>query len=305
MIREEFNYNSMKTYLHQHIDILILGKPNSEERNKFFFQSWENTGKDIIIIDLVNDDNIIRCDIMHKRNWENYCGEISQILPRILSKMNTVQSNVLIDLTSLHQVALMVLIKVLIKTIKPKTLFASYIRPQKYNISDDETTEVLTTKISEVKSIPKFTRRRRPDSVLCSFIGFEGFRYKNILESLDDIKRTRVVAAFPSGFPHWFNTTMWNAMDELLDDNIDSIVYKCFSESVFEAVSLLNKYLSKEPNIILAPIGTRVHAAACAIFGSMYNNVNIIYDYAVESDNRTVGIDEIIIYHLSSFIEET
>lgn len=302
MIREEFKYEDMKQYLFNNIDVLITGMPRTEERSQFFYNELKECNKIIILLDLTNDNNLV-ASIINSNKDDDFEGDISNLLPCILMRYNINNSKVLVELTSLHHVVLMVLIKILIKEVKPISFFASYIRPKKYNVSGDETTEVLTTRISEVKSIPKFTRRLREDPMLCSFIGFEGFRYKNILESIDGIRRTRVITAFPSGKPHWFNTTMWNAMDELLDDTVDNTVHKCFSESIFEAVSLLKEFLLKEKNIILAPIGTRPHAAACAIFGCINANVNIVYDYATESENRTEGIDEIIIYHLSSFIE--
>ena len=133
-------------------------------------------------------------------------------------------------------------------------------------------------------------------------MGFEGIRLKSILESVHNVDKFIPVVAFPSGAPQWYNVTMWNSMDTLQSENRDYAIRKCFSESIFEAVNLLQQNILHDEKVVLAPLGTRAHSMACAIFACQHPNTRIIYDYVIESNQRAVGIANITIYHLSSFL---
>ena len=124
-----------------------------------------------------------------------------------------------------------------------------------------------------------------------------------ILEAVHSFEKLIPIVAFPSGTPQWYNVTMWNSMDILQSEGKNLSVYKCFSESVFEAVNLLNHIIAQDETVVLAPLGTRPHSMACAIFACHHEATRILYDFVVESDHRAIGIADITIYHLSSFIK--
>ena len=111
------------------------------------------------------------------------------------------------------------------------------------------------------------------------------------------------IVAFPSGTPQWYNVTMWNSMDILQSEGKNLSVHKCYSESIFEAVSLLNRIIAQDETVVLAPLGTRPHSMACAIFACHHEATRILYDFVVESNHRAIGVADITIYHLSSFIK--
>ena len=92
-------------------------------------------------------------------------------------------------------------------------------------------------------------------------------------------------------------------MDMLQSEARDVAIHKCFSEGIFSAVNLLESTISQDEKIVLAPLGTRPHSMACAIFACRRQNARIIYDFVIENENRAVGISNITIYHLSSFIK--
>ena len=91
-------------------------------------------------------------------------------------------------------------------------------------------------------------------------------------------------------------------MDILQGEVSDCTIHKCYSDSIFEAVNLLDTILVDEEKVVLAPLGTRAHSMACAIYACQHSNARIVHDYAVECENRAKGIAHIMIYHLSSFI---
>lgn len=296
MIREEFSFSSIKNYLYEKNDLLIAGIPGSEERSKFFFNNWMDKSKDILLFKQLNDNSV---------KFQYYSAGIikydSEIdlnigIPNLLKDFGVQDKNVLIDLSSLGHLLIMYLTKIILCQVIPKTLFASYIRPEKYCSKN------LTDKILGVKSVPGFVKREKDKQVLCSFIGFEGIRLKAIIETLHNIDGFIPIVEFPSGAPQWYRITMWNSMDIINSDAWDSTVYKCFSDSIIEAVNLLSKILSNDKQVVLAPIGTRPHSMACAVYACNHANTRIVYDYAVENENRTEGISEITIYHLTSLL---
>ena len=206
-------------------------------------------------------------------------------------------------MSSLDHVLIMYLTKILIMQVIPKTLFASYIRPERYNKQYGDIEFSLSSQVMAVQAVSGFIRRESKNQTLCSFLGFEGIRLKGILEAVHDCDRFIPVVAFPSGSPQWYNTTIWNSMDTLQSDCRGSAIHKCLSESVFEAVELLRKNIQADEKLVLAPIGTRSHSMACAIFACEHPNARIIYDHVIEQSHRAIGISEITIYHLSSFLK--
>ena len=301
MIYEEFEYPQMEAYLDEKIDILIAGTPNSEDRSSFFYKRWKTT-KEIIILDLISE-NDIKIEYTNETKKEEYEGDIDTGVPEILECCDISNKNILVDLSSLNHILIMYVTKILISEIPPKTLFASYIRPQKYKREDEGDSSILSDKILGVRTVPGYTKREKEKEILCSFIGFEGYRLKAILEYAHDIGELIPIVAFPSGSPEWYNITMWHSMDLLM--SWDSTVIKCHSDSIFEAIEILKEKIPDHKNVVFAPIGTRPHSMACAIYSCNHSHARIIYDYAIEKENRTEGISEIKIYYLTTFLKVT
>lgn len=126
-------------------------------------------------------------------------------------------------------------------------------------------------------------------------------RLKNIIEGINELKSLKAIVAFPIDTHEWYHTTMWNSMDILSESN-SPIIKKCSSESVFEALHLLETTIDKDENNVLAPLGTRPHSLACAIFATRNDKIRVIHDYAIEHEIRTTGVEKIFIYHLSNFL---
>lgn len=66
---------------------------------------------------------------------------------------------------------------------------------------------------------------------------------------------------------------------------------------------LRNLHITPDERAVLAPLGTRPHSMACALFACKHPHTRIIYDYAVECQRRAIGIAEIKVYHLTMFLE--
>lgn len=303
MIREEYNFGDIADYLYDNIDLLIAGIPRSEERSSYFYNIWKGKGKDVLLLTRVNNDSVQYNYLKGAILLRQGTLDLTIGTPQVLRALQVDQRNILLDLCSLDHVLIMFLTKILITQVVPRTLFATYIRPDHYCNQSGNIGFSLCDQVLGVKSVPGFTKREGENQVLCSFIGFEGIRLKSVLESVYNVRRFIPIVAFPSGAPQWYNVTMWNSMDVFQSETPDFAIHKCFSESVFEAVYLLQSCIQQDEKVVLAPLGTRPHSMACAIFACNHPNTRIIYDYVIERENRTRGISHIMVYHLSSFLK--
>ena len=302
IIREEYIFEDIADYLFNSNELLIAGMPNPEERSRFFFNTWNNRGKSILLLQRVADGKMFY-QLYHGKNVvQQNTIDLCIATSRLLHYLKVDEKNILLDMSSLDHVLIMFLTKQLITQVVPKTLFAAYICPDRYCQQSGNIGFSLCNQVLAVNSVPGFTKRESEKQTLCSFLGFEGIRLKSILESVYNIDKFIPVVAFPSGAPQWYNVTMWNSMDTLQSENRNYAIRKCFSDSIFDAVSLLKQNILPDEKVVLAPLGTRAHSMACAIFACNHSNTRIIYDYVIESPHRTAGIANIKIYHLSTFL---
>ena len=302
MISEEYSYQDIKDYLCDRIDLLITGESNAEERNHYFLDEWKRIGKDVLTLRL-EESGYVLCNYVRKNSEDKQREELCVGLPRFLRSLNISNKNILVDLSGLSHVLIMFLTKQLLKYLSPQLLFAAYIRPQNYLAESDDIGYQLSQRIGAVSAVPGFSKRESDKQTLCAFLGFEGVRLKGVLETVNSFDRLIPIVAFPSGTPHWYNVTMLNSMNILQSEGKNLSVYKCYSESIFEAVDLLKKTIPTDENVVLAPLGTRPHSMACAIYACQNRSARIVYDFATENDHRAIGISDITIYHLSTFIQ--
>ena len=302
MIKEEYSYNDISSYLMSTIDLLISGEFNNEERCAFFYNEFINNNKQILALNL-EERNILYSKLFVDNHANaNQHGEISTFLPLLLRKNYISQKNILLDLTSLDHVTIMTIINILINKVHPKKLFAGYITPKKYIESLDNYNNSLPVRMDGIMTIPGLAHIEKPSESVCAFLGFEGGRFQRIIELVKDANNIFPIYAIPLINPHWLKVSMWNSLD-FLNTNISSyIINKCPAESVFDALNLLRDISTRTINTVLVPLGTRPHSASCAIFASNNKNTRIIYDYATETKYRTEGIGKIYIYNLTKFI---
>lgn len=303
MIKEEFSFNHIGDYLYDKIDLLIAGIPSLEERSRFFSDLWKLKNKDILFLTLEDNETVVFTLISNQAKKINSKCDLCVGLPKLLKYIGVSDKSILLDMSSLDNVLIMFLTKQLLMKLTPNSFFASYIRPQQYSRESGNIGFELCQQIGAVDAVPGFTKREDENQTLCAFLGFEGVRLKGILETVHGFERLIPIVAFPSGTPQWYNVTMWNSMDILQSEGKNLSVYKCYSESVFEAVNLLNNTIAQDETVVLAPLGTRPHSMACAIFACLHGATRILYDFVTESDHRAIGISNITIYHLSSFIK--
>lgn len=301
MIREEYNYQDVEDYFNKNNFLLIAGFPGDEDRSHYFYDIWSNQGKDLLLLKRLPND-MLEFRFISKGYTKQQCIDLCVQTAPLLNSISVGEKKVLLDMSSLDHVLIMFLTKQLVTCARPKAFFASYIRPDRYSNQSEDVGFSLSSRVSAVRAVPGFAKRESDTQTLCAFLGFEGVRLKGILEAVHGIENLIPVVAFPSGKPQWYNVTMWNSMDTLQSES-NLTTLKCFSESVYEAFSILHKHIPPDSRLVLAPLGTRPHSMACALFACKHSNTRIIYDYVEESCHRAIGISNITIYHLTSFLD--
>ncbi len=303
MIKEEFSFYDVADYLYEDNELIIVGEKTIDERSYFFFDEWNKKGKAILKVSRTDNERLKYTYVTGGEEREASEIDLCVETPVLLRHLKVDKKSVLLDMSSLDHILIMFLTKVLVKIIEPRALFASYIRPQKYINQVGNVGFSLSNKVMAIEAVPGFAKRECEKQTLCAFLGFEGVRLKSILETVHNMDRFIPVVAFPSGTPQWYNVAMWNSMDTLQSECTELSTCKCFSESIFDAVEILQRNITPDERAVLAPLGTRPHSMACALFACKHPHTRIIYDYAVECQRRAIGIAEIKVYHLTMFLE--
>lgn len=302
VIREEYPYSKLQDYLKREITAVIVGIDRTEDRCQFIYNEF--TGR-VSIIAFGYDHACKKFIIEHLNQTPIQRASVSQSgIAGILSKyLQGGQKNILIDLTSLQHAAIISLLDLLLNKVKPAHLFATYVKPEAYLTRNDMGKYSFSKQIYEPAGIPNLVRQQKEKEIVIPFLGFEGERFQNIIQDMT-FEKVLPVIGFPSEDPAWQFEALRNCRQAIESTFPDAEIKKCKSNSIFDAIDVLNKIEECYPdnNFVLLPLGIRPHTAGCAIWAAPKKKARIIYDYATEVPNRAEGVSEIVAYHLSSFI---
>lgn len=302
-IREEFAFDSVENSLKELITTVIVGPLSQEERCRKIRDAFGGTKAKIISIDYNHDTFSFRISNLNEKVKESYNSPKDKFPDFLSRSIAGYDKNILIDLTSLQHSVIMVLMGVLCNNIRPAHLFASYVKPKRYITRDELGKYNLSTEVSEPEGIPGLIRQRKENEVVIPFLGFEGDRLHNIIETMTYDTIVPVIG-FPSEDPAWQFDSLRNCMAVLNSACPDAEIYKCKSNSIYDAINVIRAISDLYPDkfFVLLPLGIRTHTAACGLWAAKHKNTRIMYDYAIETEIRSEGIGDAIIYHLSRFI---
>lgn len=301
--KEEYFFSEVSDYLKDNISLLIIG-PQKDERTKAVYNSMEEKVDCISIEYLYEEEKFqiipLKCEYMKRKCDSSDLGPVLSSLKRYEYEFK----NILLDITSLQTPTLIMLCRVLLSSIdcKPAKLFTAYAKPEKY-ISRENCKYMFSRKFGPASSVPGFISRARDKEILVPFLGFEGVRLRNIIGDTQYSSIVPIIGC-PSDDPKWQFETMRNCMEEIREQDAQANIEKCKANSIFEAYYLLERLVSgRMVNYVLAPLGTKPHTVAIAIFTIKHKtNCRLIYDYAVENYEQSVGIHNILVSHISCFL---
>ncbi|MDD4760981.1 MAG: hypothetical protein PHU66_09260 [Bacteroidaceae bacterium] len=302
MIKEEFEWSKVGQSIIAVTDIIIIGK-GIDERSKFFPSIFHNTN--CLVITLNEISNLINLEVS-KNNEIIETNNIKTVpdLAAFLSRYIDSTVAVTVDISSLQHHLLMYLCKLIIDSYKPRLFFACYAEPKEYANKSYLGEFTLSNGSPGISPVPGFSRRTKKDVHLIALLGFEGNRLTKIIEDKKFTKITPVIG-FPSFQPGWHSRTLQNCMQAIQDANATMNIQRCLAGSIFGAYLKIQQ-LNNSNNTLqlaIAPLGTRPHSVACALYATKNPDTLIIYDYPVEITPRSTGISTCLGYNLSPFID--
>jgi hypothetical protein len=303
--RDEYSWSECETELLRRSTLLIRGS-RAGEREEYFRDRWHTDAPTTKILELELSET------WEAHSWLYAAGKQRPAVPTISTDnlVGTLHASlrrldlasVVMDITGLQHQAIMCATQEIMLAAAGE-LFALYAEPTEYVRHPDTGEFDLTRRHQPRRAVPGFARQRRPgNAIVVALLGFEGIRLTHLLEELQDVLDVAPVLGVPSFRPGWNLRSLAGAVVPL--NSRDMEIHACPAHSVTEAYNILDAIAHSSPahNIILAPIGTRPHTLAAAIYASHHSRVLIEYDNPLESLNRSIGIGSLHAYHLSAFL---
>ena len=187
-----------------------------------------------------------------------------------------------------------------------------YVEPEDYRRSPDphllaKRDFELSGEIVGFRGIPGATRMlndRRPQKCVF-FLGYEGARFRRAFTDLEMLKgrSSNVVFGIPAFKPGWEMDSIANSVPVMRDEHVSS-VYFCGADNPRAAVDfLLTTYDSLQPDetMFVAPIGTKPHGLATALFVAEREDVGVIYDHPHLATNRSTSVGQWHVFSVADF----
>lgn len=186
-----------------------------------------------------------------------------------------------------------------------------YSEPQLYKaMSNPRPTEFfdLSEKIRGISPIPTFSKLTDPkgkNPVFVPLLGFEGTRFKHVIEVLQPQGRDVVpivgVPGFQLDFP--FHSYRGNAdalQANLAWQNVELSDAAC-PFSLYETLERVQAN-RKDHFLQVSPIGTKPHALGAAMYAISNADVELVYDHPVRKKQRSVGAGRCHVFDVSNFL---
>jgi hypothetical protein len=315
--QEKFEINdSNSSYFSSQFDILITGYRDEEDERHSYFRKLLNTFTGEIY-------SFDTCEYAEKLSYkiENSKGllieeenNLSLIpdLEKLLKAKTITGSKVCIDITTIKQGLLFLLIKLLTNRVKPNYLFAAYTEPLEYKkreinvIGEAEEYDLYLKVIGSSKSVPGFIKHKSDKPILLvAPIGFDSQRLQTIYENLKPSKLISIVG-FPSFVPGWNLTAIKMNFMVLRSSESFGYIENCEASSPFEIYKLLEDIFHmhvSDYDVYVSPLGTRPHCLGAALFASNFSSSYLIYDFPVEKKFRSQNVLKANFYNLTKFIK--
>jgi hypothetical protein len=188
-----------------------------------------------------------------------------------------------------------------------------YFEPASYSASAHPGIGViydLSERIDGIKPIPLFAKladRRRQDACFVPLLGFEGARFKHMLNEVDPAKdKVFPIVGAPGFIPHYPLDTLALNADGLEQDkaSIRNLRY-AKSNCPFSLYYELDDIGRRLPNDLmrLGLIGTKPHALGAILFSIKNDDrTEIVYDHARRKVGRSEGAAKCLVYSVSDFL---
>lgn len=163
----------------------------------------------------------------------------------------------------------------------------------------------LSARIAGIAPMPGFaTIATSEDSLFVPLLGFEGARFRHVIEQVQPIHERIVPVVGIPGFKPWyvFETYMGNKA-ALEETRAWEQVQYAPANCPFSCFYLLQELAQRHPLSILkvAMIGTKPHALGAVMFAlTSPSRIELIYDNPIRKEGRTDGLERLLVYHVGA-----
>ena len=217
---------------------------------------------------------------------------------------------IIIDITSLSTESLFLILGAF-KAVQYDDIIAVYTQPLEYSLERNPALMpnfLLSSEHSPICSIPGFMRiPNELQPMVVVFLGFEGGRFQELREHLltDGHTEIRPIMPLPSYFAGWHMWGIYQNLETLKESERIRELRRVTAWDPFHALNVLEELytnFSGHFQIVVAPLGTKPHTLASALFVLKHDDVNIMYDHPKINKQRSKGIGEVRAYMLKGLI---
>ena len=166
----------------------------------------------------------------------------------------------------------------------------------------------LSGEIVGFRGIPGVTRilDDKSSQRFVFFLGYEGSRFRRAFTDLEVLsgRRMDVIFGVPAFKAGWEMDSIANNIPVLKDENVNSVYY-CGADNPRAAVEFLSttyESLQSDETMFIAPIGTKPHGIATALFSAKQSKVGIIYDHPIRIKARSSAIGQWHLFSVTDFV---
>lgn len=188
-----------------------------------------------------------------------------------------------------------------------------YSEPLQYRLPEfkrEGLNEDLSESFDGVNPLPGFARvlPHRTEPLLVTLLGFEGGRFSYIVSvqqpSYDKIRPVVGVPGYRIDYPF---ESYWGNRHSLMQTKSWERVTYAEANSIVDSFMTLKKisYDNRDPEMVIAPIGTKPHAIGAILYAIKNpRKVEIVYDNPIRSLHRTDGIGRILVCNVTKLYNE-
>ncbi len=224
-------------------------------------------------------------------------------------KDNSIEMNdkkIVVDICTFTKPYLFVLFKVFKEVFQISEVDIVYTEPVSYKNKDEINDEIVMTEgLDRIQSIPGF--RGSPietQNALIVILGFEGKRSLEVFEEVEP-NITFAINGFPSYKAGW-NQISLSKNTQFLDlSGAHEHLFFTPANNPFETRNLIHHIVnelpeSKNKNIIIAPLGSKMQAFGVLLFALNFKNISVVYPFPSSyKTDRSDGADKTWIFRTS------
>ena len=168
----------------------------------------------------------------------------------------------------------------------------------------------LSERIRGFSPIPTFahlTAKRADEITLVPLLGFEGIRFRHLIERIQpserDIAPVVGVPGFELEYP--FHTFEGNASVLSATRAWQRVTFVDAScpFALFSHLSAL-KERTKDKHLQVATIGTKPHALGAMMYAMKNKDIELLYDHPIRKRHRSEGVAQCHLYRVSAFMDQ-